>query len=113
MMDTTSLDIQVGDDDDGTTIASFIEDTNFVNPAETMEKESNAKTVQAILETLSEREADVIKRRFGIGFDRAMTLEDIGEEYGLSKERIRQIESKALRKLRHPSRAGILKACMA
>lgn len=113
MMDTTSLDIQVGDDDDGTTIASFIEDTNFVNPAETMEKESNAETVQAILETLSEREADVIKRRFGIGFDRAMTLEDIGEEYGLSKERIRQIESKALRKLRHPSRAGILKACMA
>ena len=113
MMDTTSLDIQVGDEDDGTTIASFIEDTKFVNPAETMEKESNAETVQAVLATLSEREADVIKRRFGIGFDRSMTLEDIGAEYGLSKERIRQIESKALRKLRHPSRAGILKSCMA
>ena len=78
-----------------------------------MEKESNAETVQAVLATLSEREADVIKRRFGIGFDRSMTLEDIGAEYGLSKERIRQIESKALRKLRHPSRAGILKSCMA
>lgn len=113
MMDTTSLDIQVGDEDDGTTIASFIEDTRFTNPADTIAKEADAEVVDAVLGTLSEREADVLRRRFGIGFNHPMTLEDIGKEYGLSRERIRQIESKALRKLRHPSRAGILKSCMA
>lgn len=113
MMDTTSLDIQVGDEDDGTTIASFIEDTKFTNPADAMAKEADAEVVNAVLGTLSEREADVLRRRFGIGFNHPMTLEDIGKEYGLSRERIRQIESKALRKLRHPSRAGILKSCMA
>ena len=113
MMDTTSLDIQVGDEDDGTTIASFVEDTKFTNPADTIAKEADAEVVNAVLGTLSEREADVLRRRFGIGFNHPMTLEDIGKEYGLSRERIRQIESKALRKLRHPSRAGILKSCMA
>lgn len=113
MMDTTSLDIQVGDEDDGTTIASFIEDTKFANPADAIAKEADAEVVNAVLGTLSEREADILRRRFGIGFNHPMTLEDIGKEYGLSRERIRQIESKALRKLRHPSRANILKSCMA
>ena len=113
MMDTTSLDIPVGDEDDGTTVASFVEDIKFTNPADTIAKESDAEVVDAVLGTLSEREADILRRRFGIGFNHPMTLEDIGKEYGLSRERIRQIESKALRKLRHPSRAGILKSCMA
>ena len=113
MMDTTSLDIPVGDEDDGTTVASFVEDTKFTNPADTIAKEADAEVVDAVLGTLSEREADILRRRFGIGFNHPMTLEDIGKEYGLSRERIRQIESKALRKLRHPSRAGILKSCMA
>lgn len=113
MMDTTSLDIPVGDEDDGTTVASFVEDTKFTNPADTIAKEADAEVVDAVLRTLSEREADILRRRFGIGFNHPMTLEDIGKEYGLSRERIRQIESKALRKLRHPSRAGILKSCMA
>ena len=113
MMDTTSLDIPVGDEDDGTTVASFVEDAKFTNPADTIAKEADAEVVDAVLGTLSEREADILRRRFGIGFNHPMTLEDIGKEYGLSRERIRQIESKALRKLRHPSRAGILKSCMA
>ena len=113
MMDTTSLDIPVGDEDDGTTVASFVEDTKFTNPADLISKEADAEVVDAVLGTLSEREADILRRRFGIGFSHPMTLEDIGKEYGLSRERIRQIESKALRKLRHPSRVGILKSCMA
>lgn len=113
MMDTMSLDIPVGDEDDGTTVASFVEDAKFTNPADTIAKEADAEVVDAVLGTLSEREADILRRRFGIGFNHPMTLEDIGKEYGLSRERIRQIESKALRKLRHPSRAGILKSCMA
>lgn len=112
MQDTTSLDIQVGDEDDGTTIGSFIEDTKFVNPVDSMMKQSDQDTINAILDTLSTREADILRSRFGIGTDHPMTLEEIGQMYDLSRERIRQLEAKALRKLRHPSRANILKACM-
>lgn len=113
MADTTSLDIQVGDDDDGTTIGSFVEDTHFVNPADAYVKAANGEMVDMVLSTLSDREANIIRMRFGIGRDRAMTLEEVGKEFSLTRERIRQIEAKALRKLRHPSRAGILKECMA
>ena len=113
MTDTTSLDIQVGDDDDGTTIGSFVEDTHFVNPADAYVKAANGEMVDMVLSTLSDREANIIRMRFGIGRDRAMTLEEVGKEFSLTRERIRQIEAKALRKLRHPSRAGILKECMA
>lgn len=112
MTDTTSLDIQVGDDDDGTTIGSFVEDTHFVNPADAYAEAANVETVDMVLSTLSDREANIIRMRFGIGQDRAMTLEEVGKEFSLTRERIRQIEAKALRKLRHPSRAGILKECM-
>ena len=112
IVEPTSLDIQVGDDDD-TTIGSFIEDTHFVNPESAYIKESNGDVVNAVLDTLSDREANILRLRFGIGGKKAMTLEEVGEEYGLTRERIRQIEAKALRKLRHPSRANILKECMA
>lgn len=112
MTDTTSLDIQVGDDDDGTTIGSFVEDTHFVNPADAYAEAANGEMVDMVLSTLSDREANIIRMRFGIGRDRAMTLEEVGKEFSLTRERIRQIEAKALRKLRHPSRAGILKECM-
>jgi RNA polymerase primary sigma factor len=112
IVEPTSLDIQVGDDDD-TTIGSFIEDTHFVNPESAYIKESNEDVVNAVLDTLSDREANILRLRFGIGGKKAMTLEEVGREYGLTRERIRQIEAKALRKLRHPSRANILKECMA
>ena len=112
IVEPTSLDIQVGDDDDAT-IGSFIEDTHFVNPESAYIKESNGDVVNAVLDTLSDREANILRLRFGIGGKKAMTLEEVGKEYGLTRERIRQIEAKALRKLRHPSRANILKECMA
>lgn len=112
IVEPTSLDIQVGDDDD-TTIGSFVEDTHFVNPENAYIKESNGDVVNAVLDTLSDREANILRLRFGIGGKKAMTLEEVGKEYGLTRERIRQIEAKALRKLRHPSRANILKECMA
>lgn len=112
IVEPTSLDIQVGDDDD-TTIGSFIEDTHFINPESAYIKESNGDIVNEVLDTLSDREANILRLRFGIGGKKAMTLEEVGKEYGLTRERIRQIEAKALRKLRHPSRANILKECMA
>lgn len=111
MSDATSLDIQVGDDDDGTTIGSFVEDTHFINPEDSYIKEANIEIVNTILSTLSEKEADILRKRFGIGFNKSMTLEEVGNEYHVTKERIRQIELKALRKLRNPIRANALKEC--
>jgi len=75
-------------------------------PAELAELEDLAAAVRRSLEDLVPRERDIIERRFGIGDDEDMTLEEVGKHYGLTRERIRQIESKALRKLRHPSRAA-------
>ena len=65
--------------------------------------------IDKVLSTLSTREADILRLRFGLKGDHAMTLEEIGKQYGLTKERIRQIESKALQKLRNPNRSKILK----
>ena len=65
-----------------------------------------------ILNTLSEREAEVLRLRFGIGVPKAMTLEEVGQHFGVTRERIRQIEDKAIRKLRHPMRARMLKEAM-
>ena len=109
MVDTTSLDIQVGDDDDGTTVGSFIEDTRIGNPTDAIMKEDDKNTLLMVLSTLPEREKKILIERFGIESGEPKTLEDIGQILGLTKERIRQIESKALRKLRHPSRAKFLK----
>ena len=78
-----------------------------------MIKEANKQIVSNILDTLGAREAEILKMRFGINADKAMTLEEVGDHYGLSKERIRQLENKAIRKLRNPVRAKMLKEAMA
>ena len=108
MKDTTSLDIMVGDDED-TTIGSFIEDESATPAFTAIEENDRTAAIRNILDTLNDREKTVIMRRFGIDLDRAETLDEIGKELGLSKERIRQIEAAALRKLRNPRRANLLK----
>ena len=108
MKDTTSLDIMIGDDED-TTVGSFIEDESVVPAFTAIEENDRTTAIKNILDTLNGREKMVIVRRFGIGLDRAETLDEIGKELGLSRERIRQIEAAALRKLRNPRRANLLK----
>ena len=102
--DTLSLDMPVGDEED-TTIGSFVEDDNTPSPADATSNTLLAEALTEILGTLTEREADVLRMRFGMYDGRTHTLEEVGQIFGVTRERIRQIENKAIRKLRHPSRA--------
>ena len=108
---TTSLDTPV-DDEGETSMGDLIADHSAENPVANMIKEANKQIVANILDTLGSREAEILKMRFGIDAEKAMTLEEVGDHYGLSKERIRQIENKAIRKLRNPVRAKMLKEAM-
>ncbi len=102
--DTLSLDTPVGDEED-TTIGSFVEDDNTPGPADATSNAMLAEALSEILKTLTEREADVLRLRFGMYDGKTHTLEEVGQIFGVTRERIRQIENKAIRKLRHPSRA--------
>ena len=102
--DTLSLDTPVGDEED-TTIGSFVEDDNTPGPADATSNTMLAEALAEILDTLTPRESDVLKMRFGMYDGRSHTLEEVGQIFGVTRERIRQIENKAIRKLRHPSRA--------
>ena len=102
--DTLSLDTPVGDEED-TSIGSFVEDERTPGPADATFNALLAEALKEILDTLTEREADVLKMRFGMYDGRTHTLEEVGQIFGVTRERIRQIENKAIRKLRHPSRA--------
>ena len=106
--DTLSLDTPVGDEED-TTIGSFVEDDNTPGPAESTSNTMLAEALAEILNTLTQREADVLRMRFGMYDGRNHTLEEVGQKFGVTRERIRQIENKAIRKLRHPSRAKKIK----
>jgi RNA polymerase primary sigma factor len=104
-----SMETPVGDDEDSN-IGDFIEDTNLSSPVETTTKESLRETTGELLSNLSPREAKVLKMRFGIDMNTDHTLEEVGRQFDVTRERIRQIEAKALRKLRHPSRAHKLQS---
>ncbi len=106
--DTLSLDTPVGDEED-TSIGSFVPDDMTPGPADATSNAMLAEALKEILDTLTEREADVLRMRFGMYDGRTHTLEEVGQIFGVTRERIRQIENKAIRKLRHPSRAKRIK----
>ena len=106
--DTLSLDTPVGDEED-TSIGSFVEDERTPGPADATSNAMLAEALKEILDTLADREADVLRMRFGMHDGRTHTLEEVGQIFGVTRERIRQIENKPIRKLRHPSRAKRIK----
>lgn len=101
--DTTSLETPVGDEEDSM-LGDFIADTSQPTPIEAASRELLKENIEEVLGSLSDREAKVLRMRFGLDGKNPMTLEEVGREFGVTRERIRQIEAKALRKLKHPSR---------
>jgi len=101
--DPLSLDSPVGEEDDSY-LADFIEDTSAVMPADVATANSLSEQIMAALDDLNDREKQVVRMRFGLDGDQPQTLEEVGRSFGVTRERIRQIESKTLAKLRHPHR---------
>jgi RNA polymerase primary sigma factor len=97
-----SLEAPVGDDD--TQIMDFVADENAVSASHVVEQRSLEMTTSRALDQLTEREERILRKRFGIGYSDTFTLEEVGKDFDLTRERIRQIEAKAIEKLRHPSR---------
>lgn len=104
-----SLETPVGEEEDSH-LGDFIEDKKVINPSEAIINLNLAEQTRRVLATLTPREEKVLRMRFGIGEESDHTLEEVGQDFSVTRERIRQIEAKALRKLRHPSRAKKLKA---
>ncbi len=104
-----SLETPVGEEEDSH-LGDFIEDKKVINPAEAIVNLNLAEQTRRVLSTLTAREEKVLRMRFGIGEESDHTLEEVGQDFNVTRERIRQIEAKALRKLRHPSRSAKLKA---
>jgi RNA polymerase primary sigma factor len=104
-----SMETPIGDDDDSH-LGDFIEDTSTVAPSEAATYASLRDVTKEVLDTLTPREAKVLRMRFGIEMSTDHTLEEVGKQFDVTRERIRQIEAKALRKLRHPSRSERLKS---
>ena len=104
-----SLETPIGEEEDSH-LGDFIEDQNVVSPAEAVINLNLKEQTESVLQTLTPREERVIKMRFGVGDGKDHTLEEVGQSFAVTRERIRQIEAKALRKLRHPSRSRKLRA---
>jgi RNA polymerase primary sigma factor len=107
IQDPIALQTPVGDED--TELEDFIGDKNSPSPYSDAEKIETSEQIQMVLKTLTPKEEKVIRMRFGIGADRDHTLEEVGRHLSITRERVRQIEAKALRKLKHPSRLKALK----
>ena len=103
-----SLETPIGEEEDSH-LGDFIEDRNAPAPADAASFQLLKEQVEDVLGTLSERESKVLQLRFGLEDGRSRTLEEVGREFGVTRERIRQIEAKALRKLRHPTRSRKLR----
>jgi RNA polymerase primary sigma factor len=104
-----SLETPIGDEEDSH-LGDFIEDTNAVLPIDTVIQSSLRETTTRVLASLSAREERIVRMRFGIGMNTDHTLEEVGQQFSVTRERIRQIEAKALRKLKHPSRSKVLRS---
>lgn len=103
-----SLDTPIGSDSDGL-LMDIIEDTTIQSPLDIAIRHDLQRELERAIKTLPQREADIIRRRYGIGDDNSLTLEEVGQEFNITRERVRQIETNILRKLRHPSRSKWLK----
>ncbi|MFP4079172.1 MAG: sigma-70 family RNA polymerase sigma factor, partial [Ectothiorhodospira sp.] len=104
-----SMETPIGDDEDSH-LGDFIEDVNVQSPIESATRESLSETTRDVLASLTPREAKVLRMRFGIDMNTDHTLEEVGKQFDVTRERIRQIEAKALRKLRHPTRSEMLRS---
>lgn len=104
-----SMETPVGDDEDSS-LGDFVEDTNIVSPLDAATNAGLQEAMKEILGSLTTREEKVLRMRFGIDMNTDHTLEEVGKQFDVTRERIRQIEAKALRKLRHPNRSDLLKA---
>ncbi|MDO4467733.1 MAG: RNA polymerase sigma factor RpoD [Bacillota bacterium] len=107
-LDPASLETQIGDDGDST-LGDFVEDSNATSPEDYATMQSMKDVLDELLGELTEREEKVIRLRFGLDDGKPRTLEEVGQEFNVTRERIRQIEAKALRKLKHPNRSKQLK----
>ena len=103
-----SMETPIGDDEDSH-LGDFIEDQNIQMPVDSATFEGLCRSTSEVLEGLTAREAKVLRMRFGIDMNTDHTLEEVGKQFDVTRERIRQIEAKALRKLRHPSRSERLR----
>jgi RNA polymerase primary sigma factor len=106
--EAVSLDTPLGEEKESS-LGDFIQDRSHPPLVEEVSSLVLKDILAEVLDTLSDRESLVLQRRFGVGDGRSRTLEEVGREFGVTRERIRQIESKALRKMRHPSRSRKLK----
>lgn len=109
MKQTLSLETPIGDDEESL-LGDFIEDENSLSPSEAAVDTDLSHQTDVVLESLTEREQKVLRMRFGIGERQDYTLEEVGKVLGVTRERVRQIEAKAIRRLRHPTRAKVLKS---
>jgi len=110
--DLISLDTPIYDEKDSSLLSDFVEDRGYKAPHEVVVDKALREEINQVLDTLSQKEADIIQYRFGLNGRRPMSLKEIGSRYKLTKERIRQIEKKALKRLQHPSRSSPLRAYM-
>lgn len=107
--DPISMETPIGDDDDSH-LGDFIEDTSTLSPEEAALQRSMTEVFDEVINSLTQREGKVLRMRFGIGMSSDQTLEEVGKQFDVTRERIRQIEAKAIRKLKHPSRADKLRS---
>jgi RNA polymerase primary sigma factor len=108
-MDPMSLETPVGNNDDATELGDFLADESVLEPGDLASRELLREQIRTVLGFLNDREREVLEMRFGLSDGKDHTLEEVGKSFGVTRERIRQIEAKALRKLRHPSRSKSLR----